>query len=110
MEKPKFGTPLHRVWIEPTGRYGPRGEIYRVLTDDGDLLASGWAPEHDACRALQSLGLTGTVGFWRRGRPSWDFRMVIEHAAKYSLIENDRGFSLRKWQPMREIGATREHT
>lgn len=98
-QKPKFAGPRHDVLLEPTGRFGVHGEIYRVVTPAGFELASGRSPEHAACRMMRDLGWTGDAYFSRPGKASWDFRMQIAPAADYSLGETDRGFAMRRWRP-----------
>ncbi len=89
----------HQVIIRSTGKIKRKGEIYEVL-HDGEVIASGHAPECAACRVLKGLGLTGSVAFWREGKPHWDLRMSIEWAAaRYVAEEAKQGIRFAKWEP-----------
>jgi hypothetical protein len=91
-----MSTPL---MITPLSRYGTKGQVYEI-TLDGEVLASGPSPEFAACRVLKDRGYSGTVEFWRAGRPTYDMRMSVEWGAKRTITETARtGPRFAKWAP-----------
>ncbi len=75
------------------------GYVYEVLRDRKVLLAS-INPEFAACRLLASEGVIGKARFWREGRPEHDIEFDIEHAAKFTVRENEqRGPRFVKFKP-----------
>jgi hypothetical protein len=89
----------HDLKIRPTGKFGPRGERYEVLID-GEIIASGFAPEFAACRAMQERGALGHIRLWRKGKSTWDLRLSIEAGSKCAVMENSKaGPRLTKWSP-----------
>jgi hypothetical protein len=89
----------HKLILVPTGKFGSRGERYRVFLDD-ELIVTSHAPEFPVCRVLHERGLTGNACFWRAGKRHWDFRIDIEKGATKTVIENAKiGPRLGKWVP-----------
>lgn len=88
----------HTLILRPTGKYRSKGEIYEVLFQ-GEVIASGTAPECPACRVLKSRGLEGDAFFWREGKRNYDLRMPIEWASGKYVSEDKTGIRFAKWSP-----------
>lgn len=88
-----------RVTIERIGS-GTRGDRYRVLHDGLVIVASSRDPEHDTCRALLEMGITGKLETWHAGAAYPSMRLDIERGAGRTVIENERsGPRLGRWRP-----------
>jgi len=90
----------HTLILRPTGKYRSKGEIYEVLFE-GELIASGTAPECAACRELKSRGLEGDALFWREGKRNYDLRMSIAWASERYVAEDKVGLRFSKWSPFK---------
>lgn len=78
------------------------GPWYRVEWLDGTvLIPASRDPEHDAARALQSLGKKGTFEtyFGNRPYPSFLPRDISATALWTTTDERRRGLSRSKWRP-----------
>jgi hypothetical protein len=94
-----MGDAMHRIKIE-TKKLGQRGQKYRVIFADSILVESSRKPEFDACRALLAKGITGKIETWRQGAVLPAMRIDIEHGARLTVAESDKGgpcFAL--WHP-----------
>ena len=84
------------VTLERIGT-GGRGDRYRVIRDGLVIVESSRDPEHDTCRTLVALGVTGTLQTWRIGCPYPCVRLDIEKGAGHCVVENGRsGPSFRR--------------
>jgi len=83
-------------------RDNPTRKVDRWIAWFGDrLLVEGSRdPEHDACRTLLDMGITGKVAFRHKGSPHPSMSMDIEKAAKLAVRENDHRFKLVKYEPL----------
>jgi hypothetical protein len=84
--------------LRPTGKRRSKGEVYEVLLD-GEVIASGPAPECGACRALKDRGYDGHAFFWREGKRNYDLKLPIEWAAGKYVAEDKTGIRFAKWSP-----------
>ena len=89
-----------RLILRPTGKLRSKGEIYEVLLD-GEVIASGTAPECPACRVLKERGFEGDAFFWREGKRNYDLRMPIEWAAGRYVAEDKVSIRFAKWVPFK---------
>jgi hypothetical protein len=73
---------------------------YAVSWNGETIGSASLDPEHDAARALLSLGITEPMEMVdEHGRPRMRFRS-IEHAAQFCMPEEDRdGLRLKRWTP-----------
>lgn len=90
----------HSLILRPTGKRRSKGEIYDVIFN-GEVIASGAAPECGACRVLQSRGLTGDALFWREGKRNYDLKLPIAWAAGKYVAEDKIGLRFAKWSPFK---------
>ena len=64
------------------------------------FIESSRDPEHDACRALLALGITGTLETRHAGSAIVSMRKDIERSAGRTVIENERtGPKHARFQP-----------
>lgn len=89
---------LHVVPLHTTGR----GQWFRVERDGITLVPRSRDPEHDAARALHSIGVRGTFQtyFGTRTYPSCRPRDIAQTAIWTVSEEAARGVVRRKWSPM----------
>jgi hypothetical protein len=87
------------VSLEKIGT-GARGDRWRVLHDGIVIIESSRDPEHDAARALEALGLTGTIETRHVGSTVVSMRLDIVTAVRRTVIEGDRsGPRFGPWRP-----------
>ena len=66
----------------------------------GEVIVSGSNnPEHDACRALLTKGVTGTLLLLDCATGKERCSIDIERGALWLVSEDQRGFRLRRWTP-----------
>ena len=86
------------VTLERIGT-GARGDRWRVTHAGLVIIESSRDPEHDACRALLEMGVTGKLETWHAGAAFPSMRLDIERGARRTDIENRRcGPKLGRWQ------------
>ena len=65
----------------------------------GELIVNGSInPEHDACRALLTKGITGTLLLQDCGNGKGRTRIDIERGALWCISEGQHGFRLARWK------------
>ena len=67
---------------------GARGDRYRVMHNGLVIVESSRDPEHDACRVLVALGVTGILETRHSGSSIVSIRKDIERGAMRAVIEN----------------------
>jgi hypothetical protein len=77
----------HIAIIEPMN-IGLRGQYYRVLYQDEILVQHSLVPEYDACRALLTRGITGSLQTYL-GDEYPHLVLKIEEAAKWTIREDE---------------------
>ena len=105
-QKPGCTDDCHRpveVTLErdPRDRDNPTRTLDRWIAWFGeDILVDGSRdPEHDACRELLAMGITGKVTFRHKGSPHPSMTMTIEKSAQFTVGEDGKRFRLRKYIP-----------
>lgn len=90
---------MHRIEIERMG-CNARGDRWRVWFKGAVLIPSARDPEHEAARALQALGITGTIEAWHLGACHRAMRLDIERSVTRTVAETERhGPRFRTWRP-----------
>ncbi len=77
---------IHRIEITRT-HLTATGARFRVTHNGATLIESSRDPEHDACRALLALGLSGTLETYFPGGTVARMRLDIEQGAKLTVSE-----------------------
>jgi hypothetical protein len=83
----RAASPEHRIEIERT-RYTSTGARYRVTYLGETLIESTRDPTFEACRALLSRGIVGTLVTYSPGSSAPRLRVDIEEGATLMTIDN----------------------
>jgi hypothetical protein len=94
----------HRVILQPTHRT-PKKQFYKATLNGSVLVAKSSDPESDACRAMQALGLSGPVEFYRPKVPYPGLIIRdLDKAAGLRIVEDERvAPAIKKWRPLDEM-------
>jgi hypothetical protein len=86
---------------DPRDRNNPTRKFDHWIAWFGEdhLVEGSRDPEHDACRALLSVGITGRVTFRHKGSLHPSMFMDIEKAARFTVREDGRLFQLERYKP-----------
>jgi hypothetical protein len=94
----------HRVILQPTHRT-PKKQFYKATLNGRVLVAKSSDPEFEACRAMQALGLSGPVEFYRPGIPYPGLIVRdLDKAAKLRVVEGESVTpAIKKWRSLDEV-------
>lgn len=103
VDRPKFSLPeraIHVIDIEalPVAPLAQR-QRFRVWHDGRVLIEATRDPEHEACRALLALGLTGQLQTTWCGKKGICAKFDIETAAQFTTSDADNGTRTVRWKP-----------
>lgn len=84
------------------GSIGSSGRLYETWLDGRQIVVSSHNPEFDTCRALQSEGLEGRIGFHHEGDPTLGIITTIAAGAKLAIDESSGSPRFRKWKPFKQ--------
>ena len=95
---------IHRVILQPTHRT-PKKQFYKATFNGRVIVPKSSDPEFDACRAMQALGLSGRVEFYRPGVPYPGLIIRdLDKAAGLRVVEGEgMAPAVKKWRPLDEV-------